>query len=654
MQIPFIKGDSVDDNVDYRDALPVNMYAINRDILGAKGYMINFFGLSDYANGVNVDRGAIWVSLPSLEGHYRVSGSCLLRIDKFGNTEDLGTIPGSSQVSMAYSFNNLAIVASGKLYYYNEGQGLREITDADVGSPIDIDWVNSKFFLTDGESIYTSNVADEEEYESLDFANAEFMPDSSRGVSKNEDNEMMVFGAFSVEYFVDIGADNFPFQRIPNKAQKIGILGTHCKAEMNGRFYTLSRRKETSPSFHIISLGSEQSISTRETDKILDTYTEEELESTTIDAFVRDNIKLVVFHLPNDTLMFNETIADIFGIPNAWTILKTDVLGNNTFRAKNFIRDPRNAKWITGDKIDGRIGILDESVATHYDEIVEWILSSPFIPIESLSVDKLEVQTIPGVTADNTPSTAVQFSTASAVSQIHSFGPSDDIDFIAGTTYTFSAFVKNNGVRYVAISLPEANFNVNSNVSFDLVGGVVGNNSGSNQAYIQPFSNDWFRVSVVLTCISSGSTKLSIVGVVGGGTSLTTTGDGTGCFASRVQTEVGTVPSKATKTVGLKRGNNITIYSDNINFWENETDTTMVSNGIGPMLLTDDATVGISFTVDGRTHSNEFFELYGDKSEYNQRFYVRRLGYVRHWIGIKLRGASRSRMAFANLNIEAS
>lgn len=42
MQSPLnlIKGDKVGSETDYRDALPVNMVAIPRDIFGVKGYMI--------------------------------------------------------------------------------------------------------------------------------------------------------------------------------------------------------------------------------------------------------------------------------------------------------------------------------------------------------------------------------------------------------------------------------------------------------------------------------------------------------------------------------------------------------------------------------------------------------------------------------------
>ena len=61
----------------------------------------------------------------------------------------------------------------------------------------------------------------------------------------------------------------------------------------------------------------------------------------------------------------------------------------------------------------------------------------------------------------------------------------------------------------------------------------------------------------------------------------------------------------------------------------------------------EDATVAISITYDGVTYGKEWFQLYGAPSDYSQRFVIRRLGYVRDWFGFKMRGASRSRMAFS-------
>ena len=66
----------------------------------------------------------------------------------------------------------------------------------------------------------------------------------------------------------------------------------------------------------------------------------------------------------------------------------------------------------------------------------------------------------------------------------------------------------------------------------------------------------------------------------------------------------------------------------------------------------DDATVFISMSYDGVTFGKEWTEIYGLPSKYGKRFILRRLGYVRDWVGIKLRGASRSRMAFGTATVD--
>ena len=467
-QVPLIKGDKVDSNTDYKDALPVNMYAVLREILGAKGYMTNFYGISSFGTGSGIDRGGRWVSRKGFEGHYRVSGTKFISVSTSGAETILGDIPGTDQVSIAFSFNNVAVVASGSLFYYNPTDGFRQITDIDAGSPIDIVWVDGLFFLTDGETIYHSDIADENNYLTVDFDNAEFQPDSSLGLGLNEDNEVIVFGELSKENFIFTGKSEFTFVTIPRKTQKIGILGTHCRKEMGGKWYILGRREESAPSFHIVSLGNEQVISTRETDKILATYTDDELSTSTVDAFIDDNVNFVVYHLPNHTLLFNETISEAFGIGSAWVILKSDVIGETPYRGKNFVRDPRIGKWLCGDRQNSNIGELDNTICTHYGDIAEWIMFTPLIKAETLSVNQLELETIPGIAPDN------------------------------------------------------------------------------------------------------------------------------------------------------------------------------------------DATVFFSITANGRSYGTEYTMNYGDNNDYDQRFIMHNLGYVRHWIGFKFRGASSARMSFAFLNVDAS
>ena len=395
--IPFIKGDKVDNNVDYRDSLPVNYYAVLRNIYGEKGYMLNYYGLTSFATGQGKSRGGIWVSRTGFEGQYRVSGTKLIKVEDNQSVTVLGDISGNDQASLTYSLNNLAIVASNKLYYYNPTDGLRQITDPQVGNIIDIVWADFRFVATDGEYLYQSKDLDETQYEPLDFLGSDFQPDKIWGVGLDEDNELIAFGELTTEYFVNSGIDNFSYSRIQLKAVKAGIVGTHAKAEYKDKWFSLVRRVNTQPHFAVIQSGSSESITSREIEKVLSNYSGEQLSKTVVEVFVKDAVTWMIAHLPDMTLAYNETVAKSYGINLAWSILKTDVIGNATYRGKDLVFDPRFSKWTIGDKLNENIGFLDDAACTHYGDIVEGLLFTPSLDLETLSIDKIEIETISGI-----------------------------------------------------------------------------------------------------------------------------------------------------------------------------------------------------------------------------------------------------------------
>ncbi|NIP27504.1 MAG: hypothetical protein GWO38_27755, partial [Phycisphaerae bacterium] len=91
----------------------------------------------------------------------------------------------------------------------------------------------------------------------------------------------------------------------------------------------LGGRKEAGIGVHVLEIGDPKQVSTREIDKIIGSYTENELYTAKIEVRSEDAYSYVIVHLPNETLVFNETIAGRVGIDNAWTVLKSDVLGSS-------------------------------------------------------------------------------------------------------------------------------------------------------------------------------------------------------------------------------------------------------------------------------------------------------------------------------------
>lgn len=394
--VNLIKGDKVSSKTDYRDALPVNMYAVRQDILEASGYMLCYPGLTKETDGVGIDRAGIYNE--RLKSHFRVSGGSLISVGA-GTTSVLGAVPGASQASMPYSFNTQAVIVDGNMFLYSPSGGLSQVVDSDLGSPIDGVWVDGYYFLTDGEFLYHTDLTNESSIDPLKFATAEFMPDPSLGLGKTQDNKVIVFGRYTVEYFVNAATENFAFQRVETRAQKIGIVATHAKCEVGGAWYITGGRKEESLGVHVIGVGSAQKISTREVDKILEGYTESELVNMRMESRTDKDVSFILVHLPNETLYFNASIAKEVGLSLAWGTLKTDVLGDQSYRGINGVFDAGKGYWIYGDKINANIGKLDDTVFTHYDKTVEWILYTPFLNLDTMSIDEIEMETIPGFTS---------------------------------------------------------------------------------------------------------------------------------------------------------------------------------------------------------------------------------------------------------------
>jgi hypothetical protein len=395
LPITLIKGDEHGSETDYRDALHVNMYAVPRKVHSADGYLLNYPGLSSFGTGFGIDRGGVYNE--RLIDHYRVSGTKFISVSKTGVVVELGPVSGNRQAALPYSFNTQAVIANYNMWLY-DGTTFTRIIDPDLGKPIDCVWVDGYYFLTDGEYLYHTDITDEYSIDPLNYATAEFMPDPSLGLSKTQDNKVMVFGRYSLEYFVNDSTDNFAFTRVETRAQKIGIVATHAKCETGTAFYITGGRRNEAVTVYRVSIGSSEKISTREVDKIIAKYSEPDLIDMRMESRLEDDITFVLVHLPNETLCFNETVARAFGVEAAWSILKTDVKGDITYRAINGIFDSRTSKWIYGDKWESIIGVLDNDVTTHYSVLVEWLLYSPFVNLEKASIDELEIETIPGFT----------------------------------------------------------------------------------------------------------------------------------------------------------------------------------------------------------------------------------------------------------------
>lgn len=398
LPIQLLQGQKVNSKTQYVDALQVNVSGILMPILGVEGYLQQEPGLTQYGTGEGIDRGAQWND--KFQQLFRVSGDSLVSVDEDGTVTVLGTTTFSligPQASMAYSFNNQSIVVDGKWFLYNPVDGARRILDPEVGEPIDHVWVDGYFFFTDGDYLYHTDIDNEESIDPLKFATSEFSPDRTKGVGLTTDDKVMAFNRFTIEYFENVATEFFAFRRISSRTVQYGIVGTYCKAQIGGDWFFLGGSSESNVSVFSLQVGTAKNISSREVDAYIAQYSEEELANASLETRVVDNYPYLILRLPSETLQLNLKVAEFAGYARAWTLLQSGT-SSAPYRAIHGVYDPRRAQWVYGDTLGPTLGYLDFDVATHYEAMVECALYTPFMYLETASIDELMIQTIPGFT----------------------------------------------------------------------------------------------------------------------------------------------------------------------------------------------------------------------------------------------------------------
>ena len=400
LKIPLIRGTRQDD-YDYRSNLPVNMTAVLRNIKGAAGYLLSHDGLTEFSEVSGVARGATYNE--RFNKHFRVSGDVFEYIEPDGTVNVIGNTPGISTCSFANSFNTQAVLSDGKVYYYDNAN-LIQFVDQDLGVPIDVTWFRGIYVFTDGSFLYHTDINNEFSISPLKYSSSEFAADRIVGVARNDQNQIIAFNRYSIEYFYfnpNAPVGTSVLQVISGKASKVGIVGTHCKTELDGTHFILGGRKEEAISVHALNAGQPVNISTREIDKVIATYSEQELTTVVMEARVVDRDKFIIIHLPNETLIYNHTVASAMGKDVAWSYVKSGIDTDEPWRGIHGIYDPQASKWIYGDKLENKLGYLDQQTASQYGEQVECVLYTPIVDLEGQSIDVFEIDTIPGFTTND-------------------------------------------------------------------------------------------------------------------------------------------------------------------------------------------------------------------------------------------------------------
>jgi hypothetical protein len=390
VQIPILTGVYTDSSTDFRTAYPVNMAPVPMPQGISNGYLRPAEGLVSQGAGPGVDRGGIeW------RGQcYRVMGPRLVRIAADGRLTDIGDVTSDGKLAtFDYSFDYLAIASAGRLYLYN-GNTLRQVTDPDLGTVLDVVWVDGYFMTTDGEFLVVTELNDPFAIDPLKYGSAEADPDPVVALLKLR-NEVYALNRHTIEVFDNVGGDNFPFARIEGGQIQKGCVGTRACCVFQETIAFLGSGRNEAPGVYLGTNSVARKISTAEIDRVLAEYSEAQLSEVLLEARNDRAHQYLYVHLSDQTLVFDAAATEALQ-QSAWFILTSSIEGLSRYRARNFVWC--YDKWLCGDPGSNGYGYLTTDRADHYGNKVRWQFQTAILYNESRGavVHSLELVCLPG------------------------------------------------------------------------------------------------------------------------------------------------------------------------------------------------------------------------------------------------------------------
>ena len=364
MQIPILNGIYAGSEPELRTSYPVNMVPVPKQSGISNGFLRPADGLVSEGSGPGIDRGGInWNGTC-----YRVMGTKLVTVAANGAVVILGDVGGpiNGLVSMDYSFDRLAIASGGRLYYWNGS--LTQVTDPDLGTVLDVVWVDGYFMTTDGTSLAVTELTNPMQVNPLKYGSSEADPDPVVALVKLR-NEVYALNRNTTEVFDNIGGDFFPFQRIDGAQVQKGVIGTFACCVFVETIAFLGSGRNEEPGIYLGANATANKISTQEIDQVLLQYTEAELAGVKLEARNDKSHQHLYIHLPDRTLVYDASASGVLE-EHVWFTLTTSVVGFSQYRARNFVW--AYGKWVIGDTQSSNVGRMSQDVSSHWGQIVRW------------------------------------------------------------------------------------------------------------------------------------------------------------------------------------------------------------------------------------------------------------------------------------------
>jgi len=374
---------------DVRLAYPVNMVPTPVPSGISEGYLRPTDGIVQ-VGAVGAVTGSTRGGINWLGTLYRVIGSHLYAIGVDGTYTDIGDVGDGPPVSMAYgpsyrtpdSSGNitnaspvvpgrLAIASGGNLYLY-DGASLVQVTDVDLGAALDVTWVDGYFMTHDGEFIVVTELTDPTAVDPFKYGSAEADPDPVVALLKIR-NSPVALNRYTIEYFDNVGGTGFPFQRIEGAQVMRGCVGAKACCVFEEAIAFIGSGRNEQPGIYLAQNGSSTKLGTVEVDRILSTFTEQQLALSVLESRNDNGHAHLYVHLPDRTLVFDMTSTQVAKAA-VWFTLTTSLTGFGTYRARFFVWC--YDRWNVGDPNSAKVGYTDQTVSTHWGERIRWEFST--------------------------------------------------------------------------------------------------------------------------------------------------------------------------------------------------------------------------------------------------------------------------------------
>ena len=363
MRVPVISGVATTESGDFLVTYPINREPVLKDTGISDGYLAAPMGITEVASGMGENRGGInWNGIC-----YRVMGTRLVSIAADWSVVDLGDVGSGGPCGFDYSFDNLIIASGDRLYYWNGSEGLRQVTDSDLGPVVDAIYADGYTMTTDGTYLVVTELNDPTSVNPLKYGSSEDDPDPVTGLGRLH-GEVYAFNRYTIQVFQDIGGSGFPFQTVKTATVPYGCVGPRAKCQFIGTYAFVGSQRNAGIGVYLMGPGDANKISSAEVDADLDALTDAEKAALWVEARIQSDEQRLLIHTPYRTWSFSTQVSKRSSV-KTWCSYVTSTIHTGAYEGRGLVNC--YGKWLVGSS-GGKIGFLDPSTSQHYGQDVGW------------------------------------------------------------------------------------------------------------------------------------------------------------------------------------------------------------------------------------------------------------------------------------------